>query len=214
MSSRWFEQDALAVAPALLGARLRVSEGAGAVVVRLTEVEAYRGVDDPGSHAYRGPTRRNGAMFLPGGVLYVYLSYGMHHCVNVVCGPGGEAAAVLLRAGEVVDGIELARQRRTAARRDADLARGPARLAAALGLGLGDDRAPIAQGTRVSLLGLGAALESHRTGPRVGVSGAGGGPEFSWRFWLPGDPTVSSYRPARPRGAAVRGRTRPAGTAD
>ena len=98
----------LEAAPRLLGAVLR-HEG---VAVRITEVEAYDGAHDPGSHAYRGPTRRNQVMFGPPGHLYTYFTYGMHHCANVVCGPEGRASAVLLRAGEIVDGLELARSRR------------------------------------------------------------------------------------------------------
>src|SRR6185437_14611330 len=108
---------------------------AGGVTVRLTEVEAYAGTgDDPASHAHRGRTRRNAIMFGPAGYTYVYFTYGMHWCMNVVCGVEGAASAVLLRAGSIVDGVEVARQRRPAARRDADLARGPARLCSALGI--------------------------------------------------------------------------------
>jgi DNA-3-methyladenine glycosylase len=116
------------VAPALLGVRLVSELGGTRVAVRLTEVEAYMGGQDPGSHAYRGPTPRTTVMFGPAGFLYVYFTYGMHWCANVVCGPDGSASAVLLRAGEVVEGLDAARARRRAARRDEDLARGPARL--------------------------------------------------------------------------------------
>ena len=111
--------------------------GSGRVAVRLTEVEAYAGPNDPGSHAFRGRTPRTEVMFGPPGHLYVYFTYGMHWCANIVCGPDGEcASAVLLRAGEVVAGRRpRAPARRAAAgRRDVDLARGPARLARALGL--------------------------------------------------------------------------------
>jgi DNA-3-methyladenine glycosylase len=121
----------LEVAPALLGAILRH----GDVAVRLTEVEAYDGADDPGSHAHRGRTARNSVMFGPAGHLYVYFTYGMHHCCNVVCGPEGAASAVLLRAGEVVEGLETARQRRPRSP-DRDLARGPARLCRTLDIDL------------------------------------------------------------------------------
>ncbi|MFD0823650.1 DNA-3-methyladenine glycosylase, partial [Micromonospora zhanjiangensis] len=115
----------------LLGCRLT----AGGVTVRLTEVEAYAGSGgDPASHAYRGRTRRNAVMFGPAGHAYLYFTYGMHWCLNVVTGPDGEASAVLLRAGEVVDGLDIARSRRPAVRRDVDLARGPARLCSTLGL--------------------------------------------------------------------------------
>src|SRR3954452_20417430 len=117
------EGPVLEVAPRLLGATLRHGE----VAVRLTEVEAYDGANDPGSHAYNGMTRRNEVMFGPPGSLYVYFTYGMHHCCNVVVGPPGNPAAVLVRAGEVVDGLETARARRGRST-DRDLARGPARL--------------------------------------------------------------------------------------
>ena len=181
------------VAPLLLGAHLT---GRG-VTVRLTEVEAYLGEADPGSHAFRGVTPRTRTMFGEPGRLYVYFSYGMHVCANVVCSPSGHASAVLLRAGEVVDGLELARERRSTARSDAELARGPARLTKALGIELGDDTA--------GLDGAPFALEAaphpspFAVGPRVGVSGAGGTDAFPLRFWIPGDPTVSVYRAHAPR---------------
>ncbi len=130
------ERPVLEVAPRLLGATLTH----GGVTVRLTEVEAYDGGNDPGSHAYRGETRRNAVMFGPAGRLYVYFTYGMHHCCNVVCGPEGTANAVLLRAGEVVDGLDEARARRGRSS-DRDLARGPGRLCQALGIDLVGQRA-------------------------------------------------------------------------
>lgn len=183
--------DVLDVAPRLLGASL---SHAG-VTVRLTEVEAYAGSDDPGSHAYRGPTPRTRVMFGPPGHLYAYFSYGMHVCANVVTGPEGTASAVLLRAGEVVDGIHLARDRR-ATTRDRDLARGPANLCRALGIGLDLDRTDLSLGP-VRLV-LAAVPDPGRvsTGPRVGLRGA---PDRPWRFWLTGEPTVSAYRPAAKR---------------
>ncbi|MFE9691024.1 DNA-3-methyladenine glycosylase [Micromonospora sp. NPDC005806] len=169
------------------------------VTVRITEVEAYAGTaGDPASHAHRGRTPRNAVMFGPAGHAYVYFTYGMHWCVNVVTGPDGEASAVLLRAGEVVDGLDLARARRPAVRRDVDLARGPARLCAALGIDrtvygadlLGDGpvrlrpaREPLPEG-------------SVAAGPRVGVTGAH---DVPWRFWIDGDATVSAYRRHVPR---------------
>jgi DNA-3-methyladenine glycosylase len=186
------------VAPALLGVRL-VSELAGArVAVRLTEVEAYMGGQDPGSHAYRGRTPRTQVMFGPAGFLYVYFTYGMHWCANVVCGPDGSASAVLLRAGEVVRGLDAARARRPTARKDADLARGPARLTSALGIDGTQNGADLtARGPlwlEVPQAGSPAALV--RSGPRVGITGEGAsGERFPWRFWLDGDPTVSTYRP-------------------
>lgn len=214
----WYARDALVVAPDLLGAHLRVSGPDGAVVVRLTEVEAYRGEHDPGSHAYRGRTGRNAAMFAPGGRLYVNFTYGMHWCANLVCGPEGQASAVLLRAGEVVEGLPLARSRRPAASRDVDLARGPARLAAALGLTKADDGAAVGPERRVGLRVRRPPAANVATGLRVGVAGVGGSDAFPWRFWLPGEPSVSVYRPAQPRnrragGAGTAARAHERGTA-
>lgn len=104
--------DSLEAAPALLGAVITVADSAGRVAIRLTEVEAYRGEKDPGSHAFRGRTARNGSMFEAGGCIYVYFTYGMQHCLNIVTGPAGVSRAVLLRGGEVVEGLEQARGRR------------------------------------------------------------------------------------------------------
>ncbi|MGK5518244.1 DNA-3-methyladenine glycosylase [Micromonospora sp. URMC 107] len=179
----------------LLGCRLT----AGDVTVRITEVEAYAGTaGDPASHAHRGRTPRNAVMFGPAGHAYVYFTYGMHWCMNVVTGPDGEASAVLLRAGEVVDGVEAARARRPAVRRDVDLARGPARLCAALGIDrsaygswlLGDG--PV----RLRPAGAPVPADAVAAGPRVGVTGAH---DVPWRFWIAGDPTVSAYRRHVPR---------------
>jgi DNA-3-methyladenine glycosylase len=188
------------VAPLLLGA---VITGRG-VSVRLTEVEAYLGSDDPGSHAFRGETARNRVMFGDPGHLYTYVTYGMHVCANVVCSPPGRATAVLLRAGEVVDGIERARERRTTSKSDADLARGPARLVVALGIALADNGLDLAGGEIT--LDLAGERSPFEQGPRTGVSGAGGSIEYPWRFWIPGDPTVSPYKASptrRPRSATL-----------
>jgi DNA-3-methyladenine glycosylase len=174
-------------APRLLGALLTHA----GVTVRLTEVEAYAGAADPGSHAYRGRTPRNEVMFGPAGHLYVYFTYGMHTCANVVCGTEGSASGALMRAGEVVDGVELARERRLGAS-DRDLARGPARLCRALDIRLDDNGAALGGGDFE--LRLGPPLTDVSTGPRVGLRGA---PERPWRFWIPGEPSVSVYRPAK-----------------
>jgi DNA-3-methyladenine glycosylase len=181
------------VAPLLLGA---VVHGRG-VSVRLTEVEAYLGEVDPGSHAFRGETARNRVMYGGPGHLYTYFTYGMHVCANVVCSPLGTATAVLLRAGEVVDGVELARERRTTSRTDADLARGPARLVVALGIALNDNGLDLESGDVT--LELAAGRASFEQGPRTGVSGAGGTTDYPWRFWIPGDPTVSPYKASLPK---------------
>jgi DNA-3-methyladenine glycosylase len=185
------EGPVLEVAPLLLGAILRN----GDVACRLTEVEAYDGPNDPGSHAYRGSTPRNSVMFGPAAHLYVYFTYGMHWCANAVCGPPGSASAVLLRAGQIVDGVETARSRRAAARLDRDLARGPARLCRALAIG----REHNGHDLTAAPLTLEPSSVPHdvRTGPRVGLREAADRP---WRFYLPNEPTVSAYRPAaRPR---------------
>jgi DNA-3-methyladenine glycosylase len=184
----------LEVAPTLLGALLRHETPEGSVAVRLTEVEAYAGEQDPGSHAYRGATPRNEVMFGAAGHLYVYFTYGMHYCCNVVVGEEGHASAVLLRAGEVVEGLELARARRRNGP-DRDLARGPARLCQALGIDLRHNGAFLAEGP----LTLDLPEEPHHlrevlTGPRVGLRHAADHP---WRFWLADEPTVSVYRPAK-----------------
>jgi DNA-3-methyladenine glycosylase len=187
------ERPSLEVAPLLLGA---VIAGRG-VSVRLTEVEAYLGEVDPGSHAYRGPTRRNAVMYGEPGHLYTYFTYGMHVCANVVCSPAGTATAVLLRAGEVVDGIELARRRRLTSKSDADLAKGPARLVVALGIELDDNGIDLETGPVT--LTLAASTSAFAQGPRTGVSGPGGTSDYPWRFWVPGDPTVSPYKRSTPK---------------
>jgi DNA-3-methyladenine glycosylase len=179
----------LDAAPRILGAVLRH----GDVAVRVTEVEAYDGADDPGSHAFRGPTPRNQVMFGPPGHLYTYFTYGMHHCANIVCGPDGRASAVLLRAGEVVEGIEVARSRRGSST-DRDLARGPARLCSALDLDLSHNGLDLSAG--VLTLGPSVDPDLIATGPRVGLRLASDRP---WRFWLADDPTVSRYVAAKPR---------------
>lgn len=182
------------VAPLLLGARLSSSVDAVDVTVRLTEVEAYEGADDPASHAFRGSTERNAVMFGPPGFLYVYFVYGMHWCANVVCGPDGLASAVLIRAGEVIAGEQVAAGRRPAARRSVDLARGPARLAQALGLTRANNATDLLAPDATVRLQLPERPASTWTvGPRVGVATAR---EEPLRFWLPGEPSVSTYRPA------------------
>jgi DNA-3-methyladenine glycosylase len=194
----FFARDPLVVAPELLGAVLVHDLADGSVAVRLTEVEAYRGEgEDPASHSHRGLRPRNSVMFGPPGHAYVYFTYGMHFCANVVCRPAGVSGGVLLRAGEVVAGHELARSRRPAARKDVDLARGPARLASALGLARADNGRDLCDGGELRILA-GEPYEPARlrTGPRVGVTLGATSP---WRFWLADEPTVSVYRPAARR---------------
>ena len=213
----FFARPVLEVAPELLECHL---SHAG-VTIRLTEVEAYAGSSDPGSHAFRGPTPRTQVMFGKPGGLYVYFTYGMHWCANLVCGPEGDASAVLLRAGEVVAGLEVARSRRPGAL-DRDLARGPALLARALSIGrdqngvdtvAADSPLVVRFGVRGSSTG--PASHMVRTGPRVGVSGSGGDAQaHPWRFWLEGEATVSAYRAGtvrRPKQAGTVRRPKPAG---
>jgi DNA-3-methyladenine glycosylase len=206
----------LKAAPLLLGSTLTVARNGAAVSVRLTEVEAYEGVGDPGSHAFRGRTARNATMFGPAGHVYVYFTYGMHWCMNIVCGPEGTSSAVLLRSGEVVAGLDTARARRRGAAAGPRLASGPARLAQALGIGAGDDGSVLLPGPAPEVVlaptpgqtpsdGIWlSGLRSRRrpgtlSGPRTGVAGPGGGPEYPWRYWLPDEPSVSPYRAAKPR---------------
>jgi DNA-3-methyladenine glycosylase len=218
----FFARPSVEVAPDLLGCVLEHETTDGLVAVELTEVEAYAGRSDPASHAYRGKTQRNAVMFGPPGHAYVYFTYGMHFCVNVVClGEQGSASAVLLRAGAIIAGEDLARARRTrgsvpegrARIAPRDLARGPARLCQALGIDRALDGADVCvAGAPLRMLsGAGNPARSAvlargdnppgtprriATGPRVGVSSAA---EIPWRFWYDGDPTVSVYRPHVPR---------------
>ena len=186
------------VAPDLLGCVFEHETADGLVAVALTEVEAYAGEADPASHAYRGRTGRNAVMYGPAGHAYVYFTYGMHFCVNVVCMPPGTASAVLLRAGQVIAGEELARARRGPASTPRDLARGPARLCQALGIDrrldgadLCDEASPLRLRKAVATVRSEEKTAIH-TGPRVGVRE---GADVPWRFWLDGAATVSAYRP-------------------
>jgi DNA-3-methyladenine glycosylase len=139
-------------------------------------------------------------MFGPAGHLYVYFTYGMHYCANIVCGPDGVASALLLRAGEVVAGQALAQSRRPASKSPTDLASGPARLASAMGLTTADSgRDALAEPFGLELPVTPAAPSAVASGLRVGVSGDGGSADYPWRFWLSGDPTVSRYKPGRSR---------------
>lgn len=181
--------DPIDAAKLLLGCVLE----AGEVRVRLVEVEAYRGGDDPASHCYRGRTPRNEVMFGPAGHLYVYFVYGMHFCANVVALTDGVPGAVLLRAGEVIGGIEEARARRPASRSDAELAKGPARLTTVLGLERGHNGVDLTDPASPVRLLAGEQLPPERihAGPRVGVAVA---MDVPWRFWIEGSPAVSTYR--------------------
>lgn len=179
-----FAQPADVVAPQLLGCVITHN----GVSIRLTEVEAYAGAQDPAAHTYRGKTARNAAMFGPPGRLYVYFSYGIHYNGNIVCAPEGDGQGCLMRAGEVIEGEELARERRQRPDRALipfdNLARGPGNLGQALGLTLPDN------GTEAQLT-MREQEPEWVAGPRIGISKNSDAP---WRFWIPGDKTVSSPR--------------------
>jgi DNA-3-methyladenine glycosylase len=193
----FLRQSPLEVAPRILGSTITADSPEGRVTVRITEVEAYLGAQDPGSHAFRGQTNRNAVMFGEPGHLYTYFTYGMHTCANVVCSPEGTASGLLLRAGEVIEGVELARSRRLTTRTDADLARGPARLTVAMGIALSDGGVDLATG-RIRLQ-LADEESAYLTGPRTGLSGPGGGEDYPWRFWIPGERSVSPYKRHAPK---------------
>ena len=182
----FYGRDPRLVAPELLG-KVIVH---GPCAARIVEVEAYCGSEDPGSHTYRGPTKRNATMFGPPGGLYVYFTYGMHWCANAVCGAEGEGIAVLLRAGEPLEGLEEMRARRPAARRDRDLCRGPARLCQALALdGTFDGSDLVRRDRGVTIVDDGTPPPDEPSfGPRIGLSA---GADLPWRWWVPGDPHVS-----------------------
>ncbi len=224
ISRDFFARPSVLVAPDLLGCVLEHETAEGVVAVELTEVEAYAGQTDPASHAYRGKTARNAVMFGPPGHAYVYFTYGMYFCVNLVCLGENSASAVLLRAGAIIEGEELARARRSGRGRGSDLghaetpgvsaarplaardlARGPARLCQALAIDRSQDGTDVCAADSPLRVRTGrvwppaSARSGERnisTGPRVGVSRAA---EIPWRFWITGEPTVSVYRPAVPR---------------
>ncbi|HUC57490.1 MAG TPA: DNA-3-methyladenine glycosylase [Streptosporangiaceae bacterium] len=210
MSRSFFRRPATVVAPELLGCVLVHDDAEGRVAAEIVEVEAYMGSQDPASHSYRGRTARNAVMFGEAGHVYVYFTYGMHFCVNLVCELPGDATAVLLRAGWIVEGTDLAIARRSggadlsashSGKRLARLASGPARLCQALGVASpqnGADACSPDSAVRVcapaGFSGLPASEVA--SGPRVGVSTAA---EVPWRFWVAGDNAVSAYRPHVPR---------------
>ena len=226
ISRDFFDRPSVQVAPDLLGCVLEHQTAAGLVAVELTEVEAYAGEADPASHAYHGKTRRNAVMYGPPGYAYVYFTYGMYFCVNLVCLGEGTASAVLLRAGAVIEGEDLARARRTRPRgvrgdesfprgvrgdgspreegvavvASRDLARGPARLCQALDIDRSQDGADVCVvGSPLRVRWPRARTPDRseiKTGPRVGIAQAA---EVPWRFWLDGEPSVSVYRAHAPK---------------
>ncbi|SFR19743.1 DNA-3-methyladenine glycosylase [Lentzea waywayandensis] len=191
MSSRLLTREELAIDPVdaaqlLLGSFLE----ADGVRVRIVEVEAYRGGDDPASHCYRGKTPRNEVMFGPAGFLYVYFVYGMHFCANVVTLTDGVPGAVLLRAGEVASGEDVAFSRRPASRSAAELAKGPARLCKVLGLDRSQNGLDLTSADSPVRLYAGEPAAKVYAGPRVGVAVA---MDVPWRFWID-SPAVSTYK--------------------
>ncbi|NAZ17470.1 DNA-3-methyladenine glycosylase [Glutamicibacter soli] len=211
MDREFFAPDAIDVAPQLLGAVIGLSSPEGTVCLRITEVEAYMGLGssgryDPGSHSKDRKTERNASMFLGPGHAYVYLSYGTHFALNIVCSPTGVASGVLIRSGEILEGQEIAEKRRLAMRPHStsptplgyrDLARGPGNLATALGITRLKHNGMDILAPPFILEASGHISETISSGPRVGVAGAAGGPEFPWRFWLSGNSSVSAFRPGR-----------------
>ena len=187
---RWLAGRASEIAPRLLGVTLVCGDRAGIIV----EVEAYEGRDDPASHAHRGPTPRSQAMFDRPGLLYVYRSYGVHWCANVVCGPAGQGSALLIRAIEPTSGIELMWADRPKAQRPTDLGSGPGKLCAALGIDASHYGADLLDpSSPVRLVeGPGPGGREVISGPRVGISKA---TERPWRFALAGHPHLSRPQP-------------------
>lgn len=196
------DHDAVRAARSLLGATLRY----GPVAVRVAEVEAYDGATDEAAHTFRGPTPRNQVMFGPPGRLYVYFSYGMHFAANVSCCPEGHGAGVLLRAGQVIDGLSEAGDRRGERIAERDLARGPGRLTQALGIDRRHNGADVITGATIAdlLITITPAdppTSAIASGPRVGISRS---VDLPWRFWIPDDPYVSAFRPGNSRRPSAR----------
>jgi DNA-3-methyladenine glycosylase len=186
-----FNGDPVDVAPWLLNKVLVYGGRAG----RIVEVEAYKGAVDPASHAYRGETRRTTVMFGPPAYLYVYFTYGMHWCANVVTGPAGEASALLIRALAPLRGLEEMRRLRPAARRDRDLCNGPAKLCQALGITGADNRTDLLARSGQPGPGVVRLLDDGTPPPkrpaqgkRIGIRVA---TEEPWRFWVAGEESVS-----------------------
>ena len=197
LTRSFYERNADEVARDLIGCVLFHDHPDGRTAVRLVETEAYRGVLDPGSHGFRGITPRTQTMYGPPGRLYVYFTYGMHWCANLVSAKEGHCEGVLLRAGEPIEGIELMRERRGGIAKDTLLASGPGRLAQAMGLGREHDGMSVLRGSEVWCVE-DALTESFRSGevaqtPRIGLA-TGRGEEIPWRWVIPGHPHASRRR--------------------
>ncbi len=186
LAREFYRRDPREVAPELLNKVLVRGPLSG----RIVEVEAYVGAEDPGSHAFRGMTRRNATMFGPPGHLYVYFTYGMHWCANAVCGEEGQGVAVLLRALAPLSGLDQMRAARPRARRDRDLCSGPGKLCQAFAVTKEDDGADLVAGDRdlvITDAGVAPPVPAVVT-TRVGLSA---GAEFPWRWYVPDEPNVS-----------------------
>jgi DNA-3-methyladenine glycosylase len=186
----WFDRPAADLALLLLGSRLTHVAVEGTVGGRIVEVEAYRGPEDLAAHSARGRTNRNAVMFGPPGHLYVYLIYGLHHCLNVVAGPGQKPEAVLIRALALDEGVDLARERRGTAVADVRLASGPGNVGRALGVDRSLNGVDLLDGP-VRVEPRSGPQPRVSRGPRIGVAYAGPWAERRLRFWITDDPHVS-----------------------
>lgn len=189
-SRTWFDRPSDELAPDLLGARIVHASADGVVGGRIVEVEAYAGPEDLAAHSSRGRTARNAVMFGPPGHLYVYLIYGLHHCLNVVAGPGHKPEAVLIRALELDEGIDLARARRGDRPTEPRLASGPGNVGQALGIDRSLNGTDLLDGPIWVEPRAGRAPQIRR-GPRIGVDYAAGWAARPLRFWIDDDPHVS-----------------------
>ncbi|TFB76449.1 DNA-3-methyladenine glycosylase [Cryobacterium glaciale] len=200
----FFAREVLDLAPEVLGCILQRTDDDGTVSIRITEVEAYAGERDPGAHSYRGMTNRNKTMFGPAGHLYCYFTYGMHHALNLVAGRPGQPYGCLIRAGDVLEGADIARGRRESRPRkvpllDRSLARGPGCVAQCFRASLANDGDDLFGGQWQFFVPDDGVVVPYLTGPRVGVSGPGGSAtNFPWRFWTADASSVSAYKPGRP----------------
>lgn len=197
LTRSFYERDAETVARELIGCIFFRDHPEGRTAIRIVETEAYRGVLDPGSHGFRGVTPRTEVMYGPPARLYVYFTYGMHWCANVVCSEEGRCEAVLLRAGEPLEGIDVMRKRRGDLAKDTLLASGPARLAQAMGLSRSDNGASLLRGGSI-WCGEDARTPGFRNGevaqtPRIGLA-VGRGDDIPWRWVVPGHPHASRRR--------------------
>ncbi|MGZ8867420.1 MAG: DNA-3-methyladenine glycosylase [Thermoanaerobaculia bacterium] len=199
LSPDFYLQDTIAVARDLLGCVLWRKSGRTLLGARIVETEAYLGANDPASHARRGlRSERNASMYLHGGHAYVYFTYGMHWCLNVVTQEADTAEAVLLRGVEPVKGIDTMRRNRPKAKRDFDLTNGPGKICMAMNIDrkLDGERLDGAS-LYITERDIEVADEDIVVTPRVGIEGSGDAAAWPLRFFLRGNRYVSAYRNAR-----------------